>query len=264
VEVATALESVPSDGAHGRDRFERRPPACQHESRSPSCRRPQRRGVMDLPQADDLTAADGELLDDAHIPKLGDRSASCSGVVPAARSRDPVDEFGVGGLDAVAVELEEGQHGDEREPLVAVDEELPLGDAVGEHRRLQREVGVLVVGVGCRSGERGFQARSVAQVVGSVPGACVENRRVQLERVLEDEVDRLVACRVGKSDYRGGLFASGSCSARIWSASRCSSTTRRPTPRICSRTRSVGSNLSSPSGSSSRSTDEEPGVGRCP
>src|SRR5581483_5875728 len=71
---------------------------------------------------------------------------------------DPGGELGVGSLDAVAVELEEGQHGDQREPLVAVDEELPLGDAVGEHRRLQGEVGVLVAGVGRRSGERAFQA----------------------------------------------------------------------------------------------------------
>jgi hypothetical protein len=42
---------------------------------------------------------------------------------------DPVGDLGIGSVDPIAVDLEEGQHRDEREPLSAVDEGLPLGES---------------------------------------------------------------------------------------------------------------------------------------
>ena len=77
---------------------------------------------------------------------------------------DPVGQLGVAGVDAVAVCFEEGEHGDEGESLVAVDERPGFGDAVREHGGLECEVGVLVVGVGCRPGECAFEARAGAEM----------------------------------------------------------------------------------------------------
>jgi len=53
-----------------------------------------------------------------------------------AQVDDPAGKLGVGGVDSVAVCFEEGQHRDEREPFVAVDEGLAFGDAVGKDRGL--------------------------------------------------------------------------------------------------------------------------------
>jgi hypothetical protein len=63
----------------------------------------------------------------------------------------------------VARELEECEHGDECEAFVAVEECLAFRDAVGEHGRLQREVGVLVVGVAGGSCEGAFESGSRAE-----------------------------------------------------------------------------------------------------
>jgi hypothetical protein len=46
--------------------------------------------------------------------------------------QDPRREFGVGGLNAAAVDFEEREHRNEREAFVCVDEGLDFGDAVGE------------------------------------------------------------------------------------------------------------------------------------
>lgn len=70
---------------------------------------------------------------------------------------DPRRELGIGSFDSIAVDLEECQHRDEREALVAINEGLAFGDAVREDRCLQGEIGVLVVRVRGRSGERSFQ-----------------------------------------------------------------------------------------------------------
>ena len=87
--------------------------------------------------------------------------------------------------------FEEGEHGDEREPLVAVEEALALGDAVCEHRRLQGEVGVLVVRVARRAGERSFERGAGAKQSDCLLGRVVDDRAVELERVVEREVDEL-------------------------------------------------------------------------
>src|SRR6266536_289759 len=60
---------------------------------------------------------------------------------------DPLGQLGVCGLEQAAVCFEEGEHRDEREPLVAVEERLALGDAVCEHRGLECKVGALIVRV---------------------------------------------------------------------------------------------------------------------
>ena len=68
-------------------------------------------------------------------------------MVPRAEADDPIREFAIGRAHPVAVDLKEGQHRDQRRSLVAVDERLRLRDAVRKHRRLEREIGLLVVGV---------------------------------------------------------------------------------------------------------------------
>ncbi len=68
-------------------------------------------------------------------------------------------EFGIDRIDAVPVDL--GEHRDQREALVAVDEGLALGDAVGKRSRLQRKVGVLVVRICARPSQRAFEPAAV-------------------------------------------------------------------------------------------------------
>jgi hypothetical protein len=57
-----------------------------------------------------------------------------------AEADDPVCELAVRDSDAVAVELQERQHRDERNMFVAVEGRLSLGDAVGEFRCLEDDV----------------------------------------------------------------------------------------------------------------------------
>jgi hypothetical protein len=66
---------------------------------------------------------------------------------------DPGRELGVGGVDAVSVGFEEGQHRDEGESFVPVEECLALGDAVCEDRCLQGDIGTFVAGVRRRTCE---------------------------------------------------------------------------------------------------------------
>jgi len=75
----------------------------------------------------------------------------------ATESDDPRRELRVGGGDAVAVRLEECQHRDEGEALVAVEKRLAFGDAVREDGCLKRDVGVVVVRVRRRAGQRSLE-----------------------------------------------------------------------------------------------------------
>jgi hypothetical protein len=70
--------------------------------------------------------------------------------------------------DPVTVELQEGQHRDEREALVAVYERLSLGDPVGEHRRLEGKIGLLIVRVARRPAKRAINRRRTAQLISSL------------------------------------------------------------------------------------------------
>ena len=65
----------------------------------------------------------------------------CGGFA-GAQAEDPVGELGICSFDAVTVDFQEGQHGDERQAFVAIDERLALGDPVREHPGLQREIGL--------------------------------------------------------------------------------------------------------------------------
>ena len=113
--------------------------------------------------------------------------------IAGAEAEDPTRELLIGGGDACAVDLEEGQHRDEADRLVAVDEELAFGQSVGEHRCLKRGVGAVVVRVRSRTAKRALQAATVAQVVGGLVRGAADDRSVQLKGIVEPEVDGLGA-----------------------------------------------------------------------
>jgi hypothetical protein len=76
---------------------------------------------------------------------------------------------------------------------------LRLG-RLGTHSRRYRapgpppegQIGLLVVPIARRTIERDFERITAAQAVERLLGGAVDNRSMDLERVLEDEVDRLI------------------------------------------------------------------------
>ena len=69
------------------------------------------------------------------------------------------------------------------------------GDAVRERRGLQREIGLLVVGVIARSSQRALEAGLITKLVGGLPGGSTDDRGVELQRVDQLNIDRLVLLR---------------------------------------------------------------------
>jgi hypothetical protein len=81
------------------------------------------------------------------LPAARMSRATCSGVAPALK-------LSIQSASSRPVDLEKGEHGDECY-AIAVDEPLPLCDPVRKHGGLEGEIGILVVGVGSRSCDRG-------------------------------------------------------------------------------------------------------------
>jgi len=77
---------------------------------------------------------------------------------------------------------------------------LTLRDPVGEDSGLQRQIGVLVVSVGGGTTQGALQSVSVAELVRCLERADSEDRRVELEDVLERQVDgsQGIAPRLGQ------------------------------------------------------------------
>lgn len=98
----------------------------------------------------------GELRDRPHC--VAHERRELLGLTAGGKPEDPVGEVRIRRFYAVAVELEERQHRDERQALVGVDERLALGDAVRKHSGLQRDIGVLVIGVAARPAEGALES----------------------------------------------------------------------------------------------------------
>lgn len=111
--------------------------------------------------------------------------------MPELKLRIQSARSGSGHFDAVAIQLEERQHRDERQALVGVDERLALGDAVRQDGGLQRKIGIFVVGLATRPAESALKSALVPKLIGGLRGRAADDRRIQLQRISELEVDRL-------------------------------------------------------------------------
>ncbi len=86
---------------------------------------------------------------------------------------------------------------------------------------LQREIGVLVGGVAARAGEGALESALVAKLIGRLRGRAADDRRIQLERVNELEVDRLA-----RAFLFGHCGSTGELTRSLGRARRGSSTPR--------------------------------------
>lgn len=83
-------------------------------------------------------------------------------------------------------------HGRQRGPFVPVDEELRLGDAVGEHGCLHGDIRSAVVGMRERSRQRTLEGFLVAELAGGCGLSATEYIRVDPDDVVDAQVDKLV------------------------------------------------------------------------
>jgi hypothetical protein len=110
----------------------------------------------------------------------------------STQAEDPSREFGVWHIQSKAVDLEKGEHCDERESLIAIDERLAFGDAMRERGGLESEIRLLVEQVVARAFERALEPGAVAELIAGLLGGAAADRCVQFQRVGELEPDRLV------------------------------------------------------------------------
>ena len=92
-------------------------------------------------------------------------------VLVCAEVEDPMREIPLGRGQVVSVQVQKGRHGVERQPLVPIEEGLPLGDALRKDRGLQGYIGVAILRLRDGALESRFQfARRTEPIEGLLPG----------------------------------------------------------------------------------------------
>ena len=72
--------------------------------------------------------------------------------------------------------------------LVAVDEDLALGDSVRQDRRLWGDIGACICGMGARSRDRAFESRTAPQLIAGFVNRAIEDVRIQGQDVIGVQV----------------------------------------------------------------------------
>lgn len=89
----------------------------------------------------------------------------------------------------IAIQVEEGRHRREGRALVALNEDLALGDSVREDRGLQSHVRLPVVSVAAWTAQSCFQSLGTPELVASLFYGALENAGVHGENPLEVEIE---------------------------------------------------------------------------
>ena len=110
----------------------------------------------------------------------------------------------------MAIHLEERQHRDERNALVAVQKRLPLGNTVRKHCSLTREVGPFVVRMNRRPSERALQTMPITQLSLRVGNRAADDRRIEPKTSSRSKYTGTSSPDSGTVVYTSGLCASGS------------------------------------------------------
>lgn len=153
----------------------------------------------------------------------------------ATEVEDPTRDFSIIRLgEHIAVDIEKGEHRQQRSRLIAVYENLSLRDAMSKYGGLQGNVRTLVMRIHTWPVDRGGKAVLVAQLIRCVSKRTTEVIGKEVEDICDGEVEILdlfavvVMCRIihrviqsATAGMRSAGGGASSASARMSSAARC-------------------------------------------